>query len=342
MIISLPKATKQGEDRLPTTPEKIKELCSLGHEFRIEHDAGAGIGISDEAFASIGKSVQVLPAQEITEDADLIYTVKEPTERDLFYQNAKPGVHIFCYFHQLTEWQRDLLKRLGAVTIAYENVVTKNGFRPLLAPMSRVAAYVCLLNGLNYIKKLPEDDVTLLVLGSEGIGGQEAIERALAWGLDHDHIIGVDRAEKFTKKKFYEYITEESSPKHLEALLPLSDIVISALKQGSDKAPKLITQQMLAKMKRGSIICDMSIDEGGVVEGGKPTTHENPIMMLGHVAYYGVTNMPSAKAETSTNLLAEATFPYLKEIGENYPLTQKTDWNASELMRELEKAVTFY
>lgn len=348
MIIAIPKPTKQGENRLPTTPEKIRELSALGHRFNIEYGAGAGIGIADDEFASIGTSVRILPAQEIAANADLIYTVKEPNERDLFYQTAKHGVHIFCYFHQITEWQRALLRRLNAVAVPYENIIAKDGSRPLLAPMSEIAAAICFYRGVNHLlstrgaRKLPQD-AKMAVLGCLGAGGAAAIELALQNGFEYDNIFGLDCAEKFPPPpSYYEYRAIASTPENIAEVFSQIDIAISAVKAGNGKAPKIITKNTMQRMKPGSFFADMAIDEGGTSETSMPTTHENPTYEINGVTHYCVTNMPAAAAVSATNLLADATFPYLQAIGGAYPLTPKTNWNASPELQELKNAAMFY
>lgn len=348
MIIAIPRPTKQGENRLPATPEKIRELSDLGHRFNIECGAGEGIGIFDQTFADIGAAIRMLPWHEIATDADLIYTVKEPNERDLFYQTAKNGVHIFCYFHQITEWQNALLRQLNAVAIPYENIVAEDGSRPLLAPMSEIAAAICFYRGVNHLlstrgaRKLPQD-AKMAVLGCLGAGGTAAIDLALQNGFEYDNIFGLDCAEKFPPPpSYYEYRAVASTPENIAEVFSQIDIVISAIKAGNGKAPKIITKNAIQRMKPGSFFADMAIDEGGTSETSQPTTHENPTYEINGVTHYCVTNIPAAAAVSATSLLADATFPYLQAIGDAYPLTPKTNWNASPELLALKNAAIFF
>lgn len=351
MIIAIPKPRKQGEARLTATPETLGKLIAAGHTILVEQGAGEDLEMSDTEFRKLGKGVSILPKEYIYKTAELICTVKEPLEEEQeLLASAPPGVHMFCYLHQPKPWHLELFKKLSAVVIPFERVITKNGLRPLLAPMSRIAAEVCVLRALNHIasvtgRRKRAKDAILVVIGSEGIGGQTAIEYALGCGFVRENIAGLDLEEKLTKSDYaYEYKTYPATARNIKELLKIADAVISTVKQGDKKAPKIITEEMIAGMPHGSFFADMAIDEGGSSETSMPTTHENPTYenKKHGVTHYCVANMPAAMAKSATRDLAEATLPYLLAIGNSYPLTEKTNWDVSELIQELKNAVTFY
>lgn len=324
MRIGVPKETKDHEHRVGLVPGSVRELVRQGHRVAVETRAGYAIGIEDEDYAAAGAEI-VGTAAEAFADADIVVKVKEPLapERALL----RPGQVLFTYFHLAAdpEQARDLVDS-GATAIAYETVTDAAGRLPLLAPMSEVAGRMAIQAGahclelgpggrgvlLGGVPGVPAADVTVLGGGVVGTNaarmamGMEArvtvIDKSLARLQQLDLQFGPTLNTIFA--------TAESVERHVRD----SDLVVGAVLVPGAETPRLVSAADVAAMRRGSVIVDVAIDQGGTSETSRPTTHGDPTYLVDDVVHYCVTNMPGAVARTATLALNNATLPYLLEL----------------------------
>ncbi|GHZ49166.1 alanine dehydrogenase [Vibrio cholerae] len=324
MIIGVPKEIKNHEYRVGMIPASVRELVSHGHQVYVETNAGSGIGFSDDDCIAVGASI--LPtAADVFAKAEMIVKVKEPQaiERAML----KEGQILFTYLHLAPDFpQTEELIKSKAVCIAYETVTDNMGRLPLLAPMSEVAGRMSIQAGAQTLEKSRGGSGLLLggvpgvapakvvVLGGGVVGANAA---RMAIGLRADVTI-LDRNidtlrkldEEFQGRANVVYSTADAIEKYvLEA-----DLVIGAVLIPGAAAPKLVTQQHIKRMKPGSAIVDVAIDQGGCFETSHPTTHAEPTYIVDDVVHYCVANMPGAVARTSTFALNNATLPYIVKL----------------------------
>ncbi|EGR1061368.1 TPA: alanine dehydrogenase [Vibrio cholerae] len=324
MIIGVPKEIKNHEYRVGMIPASVRELVSHGHQVYVETNAGSGIGFSDDDYIAVGASI--LPtAADVFAKAEMIVKVKEPQaiERAML----KEGQILFTYLHLAPDFpQTEELIKSKAVCIAYETVTDNMGRLPLLAPMSEVAGRMSIQAGAQTLEKSRGGSGLLLggvpgvapakvvVLGGGVVGANAA---RMAIGLRADVTI-LDRNintlrkldEEFQGRANVVYSTADAIEKYvLEA-----DLVIGAVLIPGAAAPKLVTQQHIKRMKPGSAIVDVAIDQGGCFETSHPTTHAEPTYIVDDVVHYCVANMPGAVARTSTFALNNATLPYIVKL----------------------------
>lgn len=324
MIIGVPKEIKNHEYRVGMIPASVRELVSHGHQVYVETNAGSGIGFSDDDYIAVGASI--LPtAADVFAKAEMIVKVKEPQaiERAML----KEGQILFTYLHLAPDFpQTEELIKSKAVCIAYETVTDNMGRLPLLAPMSEVAGRMSIQAGAQTLEKSRGGSGLLLggvpgvapakvvVLGGGVVGANAA---RMAIGLRADVTI-LDRNidtlrkldEEFQGRANVVYSTADAIEKYvLEA-----DLVIGAVLITGAAAPKLVTQQHIKRMKPGSAIVDVAIDQGGCFETSHPTTHAEPTYIVDDVVHYCVANMPGAVARTSTFALNNATLPYIVKL----------------------------
>ncbi|EGR0492014.1 alanine dehydrogenase [Vibrio cholerae] len=324
MIIGVPKEIKNHEYRVGMIPASVRELVSHGHQVYVETNAGSGIGFSDDDYIAVGASI--LPtAADVFAKAEMIVKVKEPqaTERAML----KEGQILFTYLHLAPDFpQTEELIKSKAVCIAYETVTDNMGRLPLLAPMSEVAGRMSIQAGAQTLEKSRGGSGLLLggvpgvapakvvVLGGGVVGANAA---RMAIGLRADVTI-LDRNidtlrkldEEFQGRANVVYSTADAIEKYvLEA-----DLVIGAVLIPGAAAPKLVTQQHIKRMKPGSAVVDVAIDQGGCFETSHPTTHAEPTYIVDDVVHYCVANMPGAVARTSTFALNNATLPYIVKL----------------------------
>ena len=324
MQIGVPKEIKDNENRVALTPAGAAALRARGHEVVVELGAGAGCGFSDSAYVDGGAA---LGDAEQAWTRDLVLKVKEPVESE--YARFR-GQILFTYLH-LAGAPRSLTETLLATrttAIAYETVEDERGRLPLLAPMSAVAGAMAPLMGAFYLAKFNGGRGTLLghVLGArhgnvvvvgDGIVGTHACEAASALGAKVT-VLGITpgRAADFERRDHaVRYLL--STPENLSRLLPDADLLIGAVLRRGDRAPHVVTEQMVASMPGGSVIVDVSIDQGGCVATSRPTTHSSPVFVAHGVIHYCVTNMPGAYPRTSTLALTQATLPYVLELADS-------------------------
>jgi alanine dehydrogenase len=336
MIIGVPKEIKSNENRVALLPVGAQSLKQNGHRVLVETGAGVGSGFTDESYKSAGAEI-VASAEDVYSGAEMIMKVKEPLSSE--YGLIRKGQVVFTYFHfassrELTE---SMMKN-GCVAIAYETVQKSDGSLPLLIPMSEVAGRMAPQEGAKYLERTMGGRGVLLA----GVPGTEPADVAIIGG----GVVGTNAAKiaaglgaKVTilDSNLYRLrylddvmprnvVTMMSNPYNIRKSVTKADIVIGAVLIPGAKAPHLVTRDMLKDMKPGSVIIDVSVDQGGCVETCKPTTHDNPTYVIDGVVHYCVANMPGAVPFTSTVALTNATLPYALEIAnKGYAAAIKTN-----------------
>jgi len=326
MIVGVPKEIKSNENRVSILPFGVDILVKSGHRVIIESSAGLGSGFSDDMYINSGAEIAD-KAKEVYQKSDLIVKVKEPQENE--YSLIKENQMVFTFFHFAAE--EGLLNGMidsGCTAIAYETVQDENGKLPLLIPMSEVAGRLAVINGSKCLEenmggkgKLISgvsgvEPANVLILGG-GIVGTNAAKLASGLGanvyildINHDNLRYLDDIMPSNVHTIY-------SNKHaLINLLPKIDLLIGAVLVVGAKAPKIINRELLSIMSPGSVVVDVSVDQGGCIETTKPTTHKNPTFKEENITHYCVTNMPGAVPYTSTIALCNATFNYVKELAD--------------------------
>ena len=321
MRIGVPKEIKNNENRVGMTPSGLAELVKRGHNVTVQHTAGEGSGFSDEDYISAG-AVIAPTIEETYATADMIVKVKEPIESE--YPLVRKGQLVFTYFHFASDLE--LTKAMIAskgVCLAYETVQTKDGALPLLIPMSEVAGRMATINGAYFLQKTKGGKgklicgvpgvkpVKVLVLGG-GIVGQAAARVAAGMGANVVIAdISLPRLRELSLSMPANVDTLYSSAHNIRKELPDTDIVIGSVLVPGDKAPHLITRDMLKLMEPGSVLVDVAIDQGGCFETSHPTTHSNPVYEVDGIIHYCVANIPGAVPNTSTFALTNATLKYV-------------------------------
>jgi alanine dehydrogenase len=326
VLIGVPKEIKVHEYRVGMTPASVREAVAHGHRVVVETQAGAGIGATDDDYRRAGAEV-VGSAAEVFARAELIVKVKEPqpVERKLL----REGQVLFTYLHLAPDPDQahDLLAS-GAVCIAYETVTSAAGGLPLLAPMSEVAGRLAVQAGARCLEKSAGGMGTLLagvpgvaparvlILGA-GVVGTNAAQMAVGSGAQ---VVVIDRSAEALRRidaMFHgRAMTIFSNQDNIEREVLRADLVISGVLIPGAEAPKLITRAMLSRMKPGSVIVDVAIDQGGSVETSRPTTHAEPTYVIDGVVHYMVANMPGAVPRTSTYALNNATLPFVLALAD--------------------------
>ena len=322
MKIGVPAEVKNNEHRVGLTPESVKILSDLGHQLFVQSNAGHAIGFTNQLYESSGAQI-IDSASDVFKLSDLIIKVKEPVESEL--QFLRKDLALFTYLHLAGDpKQAKKLLETGVTGIAYETVTADDGSLPLLAPMSAIAGQLGVVVGSYHLLKPNDGRGTLLsnldprivtVIGA-GVAGKEAIAKAKA---NHAHvkIIDLNKSKLEDLKSEFgeegmEYII--STPDAIKAAISESDIVIGSVYVVGKEAPKVVTREMLKEMTEGSVLVDISIDQGGCFETSKPTNHDNPTFIENGVLHYCVTNMPGAVPLSATTALNKATLPFIKEL----------------------------
>lgn len=320
MLIGVPKEIKVHEYRVGMTPSSVREAVTRGHRVIVETQAGAGIGATDDDYRKAGAEV-VGTAADVFARAEMIVKVKEPqaVERKML----RDGQVLFTYLHLAPdpEQAQDLIAS-GAICIAYETVTSPSGGLPLLAPMSEVAGRLAVQAGARCLEKSAGGMGTLLggvpgvaparvvILGA-GVVGTHAAQMAVGTGAQ---VVVIDKSADALRRIDAMFngraMTIFSNQDNIEREVQRADLVISGVLIPGAEAPKLITRAMLPKMKHGSVIVDVAIDQGGSVETSRPTTHADPTYVIDGVVHYMVANMPGAVPRTSTYALNNATLPF--------------------------------
>jgi alanine dehydrogenase len=320
MLIGVPKEIKVHEYRVGMTPSSVREAVVHGHHVIMEANAGAGISAGDDDYRKAGAEV-VSAAAEVFARADMIVKVKEPQaiERKMLRENQV----LFTYLHLAADRDQtgDLMDS-GAVCIAYETVTAPSGGLPLLAPMSEVAGRLSIQAGGHCLERsaggmgvllggVPGVAPTRVVILGAGVVGTNAAQMAVGTGAQ---VVVIDRSTDALRRIDAMFngraMTVFSNRDNVEREVLRADLVVSGVLIPGAAAPKLITRDMLPKMKRGSVIVDVAIDQGGSVETSRPTTHADPTYVIDGVVHYMVANMPGAVPRTSTYALNNATLPF--------------------------------
>lgn len=327
MVIGVPKEIKDHEYRVGLTPEGAAILRQSGHEVWLEPSAGEGSGFSDDEYRKAGASIAG-SKDEVFKKAELILKVKEPLLSECYL--FRPGQILFTYLHlaSLPDVTKALLSS-KITAIAYETVESKDGGLPLLKPMSEIAGRMSVQIGAQYLEKIHGGRGVLLggvpgaapgkvaVLGA-GIVGSSATRIAVGMGAQVTVInLDVERLRYLDDQYRGRIVTRAVSPATIEEAVCAADLVIGAVLIPGAKAPKLIPRSLISRMKPGSVIVDVSVDQGGCVETTRPTTHSDPVYVVDGVVHYCVANMPGIVPRTSTYALTNATLPYLLQLADD-------------------------
>jgi alanine dehydrogenase len=326
MRIGVPKEIKNHEYRVGLVPAGVRELVASGHQVLVQTSAGAGIGVEDAAYVAAGAKI-VATAKEVFDGADMVVKVKEPQLAEC--KMLRPGQVLFTYLHLAADAaQANALMASGATAIAYETVTAPNGSLPLLTPMSEVAGRMSVQVGAASLQKangglgvllggVPGVPPAKVVVLGGGVSGTSAAEIAVGMRAD---VTVVDRSLKRLRELDALFggrlKTAASTAEAIESLVTQADLVIGAVLVVGAAAPKLVTRDMVSKMKKGAVMVDISIDQGGCFETSRPTTHAEPTFVVDGVVHYCVTNMPGAVPRTSTFALTNATLPYVRQLAD--------------------------
>ncbi len=318
MKIGVPKEIKSHEYRVGLTPAGVRELARHGHQVTVESGAGAGIGFSDDAYREAGAGI----AADAFAAADLIVKVKEPQPPEI--ARLRRGQLLFTYLHLAADKaQTQGLMKSGATCIAYETVTDRAGALPLLAPMSEVAGRMAVQVGAHCLEReqggagillggVPGVPPAKVVVLGGGVSGANAARMAV--GLEASVAI-IDKSLPRLKELDLQFgpraTTLFATAQAIEQAVLAADLVIGAVLGPGAAAPKLVTEAMVRRMRPGSVLVDIAIDQGGCFETSRPTTHAEPTYVEHGVVHYCVTNMPGAVARTSTFALANATLPFI-------------------------------
>ena len=326
MRIGVPREIKIHEYRVGLVPSSVRELTAAGHEVLVETEAGAGIGCSDNDYKAAG-AVIAPNADAVFAGADLIVKVKEPQLAEC--AKLRPGQVLFTYLHLAADKpQAEALMRSGAVCIAYETVTAPDGSLPLLTPMSEVAGRMSVQVGAQCLQKaaggrgmllggVPGVAPAKVVVIGGGVSGTHAVEMAHGFRAD---VTVIDRSIRRLRELDEQFLgavkTLFSTTESIEREVIDADLVIGAVLLPGAAAPKLVTKEMVAKMRPGSVLVDIAIDQGGCFETSRPTTHADPTYSVNGVIHYCVTNMPGAVPRTSAFALNNATLPYVRLLAD--------------------------
>ena len=324
MRIGVPKEIKVHEYRVGLVPASVRELIHNGHEVVVEQNAGAGVGFEDSDFATIG--AEILPtAADVFETADMIIKVKEPQTSEI--SMLRQDQVLFTYLHLAAEpEQTQGLVDSGCVAIAYETVTDDQGGLPLLAPMSEVAGRMSIQVGALCLEKekggkgillggVPGVPVAKVVVLGGGVVGTNAARMAM--GLEASVTVidkSLPRLNELDMQFGPTLNTIYATMETVEQYVIGADLVIGAVLIPGAAAPRLVTKDMIKQMKKGSVVVDVAIDQGGCFETSKPTTHADPTYIVDDVVHYCVTNMPGAVARTSARALNNATLPFVIDL----------------------------
>ena len=326
MIVGVPKEIKTSEFRVALTPVGVRELVAHGHAVIVEHDAGEGSTIHDEEYIEQGAEI-VPDAESVFERADLILKVKEPQASEVSL--LRPGQILFTYLHLAAypELARGLLQR-DITAVAYETVETDARGLPLLAPMSEVAGRMAVQVGAYFLEKAAGGRGILLggvagvrpakvvVIGAGTAGTNAAV---IAMGMQADVTVldtDLDKLRRLEALYQGRITTLASNRLTLEEVVLQADLVVGSVLVPGASAPKLVTADMVRAMRRGAVLVDIAIDQGGCFETSHETTHEDPVYLVHDVVHYAVGNIPGAVPHTSTYALTNATLPYALAIAD--------------------------
>jgi len=326
MLIGVPKEIKDQEYRVGLVTASVRELTHHGHQVIVEHDVGRAIGLDDEDYRAAGAEV-VDSAEDVFARADMVVKVKEPLANER--KMLREGQVLFTYLHLAADADqtRDLVDS-GATAIAYETVTDSVGRLPLLAPMSEVAGRMSIQAGAHCLEKaqggrgvliggvpgVPSGDVVIL---GGGVVGTNAARMAM--GMEA-RVTVLDKSVRRLAELDMQFgpmlNTIFATVEALERYIDQADLVVGAVLVPGAETPRLISREMVTSMRRGSVIVDVSVDQGGIADTTRPTTHTEPTYIVDEVVHYCVSNMPGAVARTSTFALNNATLPYVLDLAD--------------------------
>ncbi|WP_407279294.1 alanine dehydrogenase [Aromatoleum evansii] len=326
MQIGIPKEIKTHEYRVGATPHSVRELVAHGHRVLVQGGAGTAIGLADEHYRAEGAEI-VDTAEEVFSRAELIVKVKEPQPQECAL--LRPGQVLFTYLHLAADAQQTrLLLASGTTAIAYETVTSPAGGLPLLAPMSEVAGRMAIQAGASCLEK-PHGGSGVLLGGVPGVaparvvilgGGVVGYNAArMAVGLGADVTVAdpsLDRLRRLDELFAGRIRTRHATGGAIESLVLKADLTIGAALLPGARTPRLVPREWLARMQPGSVLVDVSIDQGGCFESSHPTTHADPTYVVDGIVHYCVANMPGAVARTSTFALNSATLPFVLALAD--------------------------
>ena len=338
MIIGVPKEIKLQEHRIGLTPDSVKILADKGHQVLVQSNGGYEAGFTNEDYKNVGAKISD-NAEDIFKKAEIIVKVKEPQMNEVAMIRENQIIYTYLHLAAAKELTEGLIKS-KAVCIAYETVTDDNGRLPLLAPMSAVAGRMSIQAGAHSLEKNQKgrglllggapgvEPANIVILGGGVVGENAAI---IATGM-RGKVYIVDKSEarlKQLQEIFGDKIIPIQSDKtDLKKLISECDLLIGGVLVPGAEAPKLVTKEMIKSMKRGSVIVDVAIDQGGCVETSKPTTHAEPTFIVDGVVHYCVANMPGGVPRTSTMALNKATLPMLIKLADQgYEKTLKENKN---------------
>jgi alanine dehydrogenase len=343
MLIGIPKEVKKEEYRVGIVPAGVKTLIDAGHRVLIQKKAGEGSGISDEDYIRAGAEMRE-SNKDIWDEAEMIMKVKEPQPQEYGFMHEDQI--IFTFFHLAPE--RKLTKALlerRVIGVAYETIELDDGTLPLLTPMSEIAGRMAVHVGAYFLHKenngrgvllggVPGVEPTNVVILGGGVVGTNAAKIALGMGADVTVLdINLNRLRYLDDIFFGRIKTLMSNIQNIEEAVTRADLLIGGILIPGARTPHVVTKTMVSIMRRGSVIVDVSVDQGGCIETTRPTSHDNPTYEVDGVIHYCVSNMPGAVARTSTFALTNTTFPYcLKMVTMGYREAMRSD---TALMRGL-------
>jgi alanine dehydrogenase len=327
MIIGVPKEVKNNEARVGIVPSGVKELVDAGHKVVVETNAGKMSSMPDEDYKAAGAEI-LGSAAEVWKKAEMVVKVKEPIDQEVPF--FRDDLVLFTYLHlaPIPGLTDDLLKK-KVLGIAYETVTDKNHTLPLLTPMSEVAGRMSVQVGATYLEHekggrgvllggVPGVPPAIVTIIGGGIVGTHAAKIALGMGADVTIIdLNLNRLRELDDIFGGRVKTQASNSYSIAEATKKADLVIGGVLIPGAAAPKLVTKKMVSQMKKGAVIVDVAIDQGGCIETARPTTHSDPAYTVDGVVHYCVTNMPGAVPHTSTLALTNATFPYVMRLAKN-------------------------
>ncbi|NIJ10799.1 alanine dehydrogenase [Saccharomonospora amisosensis] len=326
MRIAVPREVKKHEYRVAITPAGVHELTRLGHDVLIETGAGSGSAITDEEFVTAGAKI-IATAEETWAEGDLVLKVKEPVPAE--YGLLRRDLVLFTYLHLAADRAlTEALLAAGTTAIAYETVQTDDGALPLLAPMSEVAGRLAPQVGAHALLKpsggrgvlpggVPGVHPARVVVIGGGVAGLNAARVASGMGADVEVLdTNPERLRQIDHDFAGRIRTVASNALALEHAVLEADMVIGAVLVPGAKAPKLVSHELVARMRQGSVLVDVSIDQGGCFADSRPTTHDEPTYQVNDSVFYCVANMPGAVPRTSTYALTNVTLPYVLRLAE--------------------------
>jgi alanine dehydrogenase len=328
MIVGVPREIKPGEQRVALTPAGAHALVAGGHRVVVEKEAGAGSGIRDDEYTTVG--AELAGGADVWRQAEMILKVKEPVAAE--YPHLRAGQLLFTYLHlapapDLTRALRDA----DVIAVAYETVQRADGSLPLLTPMSEVAGRLAVQEGAFYLGRahggrgillggvpgVPPGNVVVIGAGTVGLN---AVRMAVGLGADVSVLdVNPDRLRTVDDLYHGRVVTIMSNAFNLQAVVRRADLLIGAVLIAGARAPVLVTAAMVATMKEGAVVVDVAVDQGGCVETVRPTTLLDPTYVVSGVVHYGVANMPALVPRTSTFALANATLPYVLALASRGP-----------------------